>query len=282
MIEIKELSYQVRDRQILSQIEMHIKKQEFVGIIGPNGSGKSTLLKNIYKVLKPQEGSIFLMGEDLTAISNREMAEKLSVLIQEQESSFDFTVEEVVMMGRHARKKMLESEDKTDKKKSTRNLKKDRTPFHKQSEFSHPLRRRKTKSPDSPRIRPGHTLPDPGRAHKPPGHQIPARTNESGKSPKQNRNSRNPRPKHSRTLLHLHIRPKKRPNSSPRPAPGSPDRKNNPRSIRSTRNPIHRPNQPKTHPIPPPVDVKHLSANSLQSATPTAVPPPRESSFPPG
>ena len=252
MIEIKELSYQVRDRQILSQIEMHIKKQEFVGIIGPNGSGKSTLLKNIYKVLKPQEGSIFLMGEDLTAISNREMAEKLSVLIQEQESSFDFTVEE------------------------------DRPPFHKQSEFSHPLRRRKTKSPDSPRIRPGHTLPDPGRAHKPPGHQIPARTNESGKSPKQNHNSRNPRPKHSRTLLHLHIRPKKRPNSSPRPAPGSPDRKNNPRSIRSTRNPIHRPNQPKTHPIPPPVDVKHLSANSLQSATPTVVPPPRESSFPPG
>ena len=83
MIEIKELTYQVRDRQILSQIEMHIKKQEFVGIIGPNGSGKSTLLKNIYKVLKPQEGSIFLMGEDLTAISNREMAEKLSVLIQE-------------------------------------------------------------------------------------------------------------------------------------------------------------------------------------------------------
>ncbi|MDU7709362.1 MAG: ABC transporter ATP-binding protein [Clostridium sp.] len=124
MIEIKELTYQVRDRQILSQIEMHIKKQEFVGIIGPNGSGKSTLLKNIYKVLKPQEGSIFLMGEDLTAISNREMAEKLSVLIQEQESSFDFTVEEVVMMGRHARKKMLESEDKTDKKTVQEILKK--------------------------------------------------------------------------------------------------------------------------------------------------------------
>ena len=124
MIEIKELSYQVRDRQILSQIDMHIKKKEFVGIIGPNGSGKSTLLKNIYKVLKPQEGSIFLMEENLTAMSNREMAQKLSVLIQEQEASFDFTVEEVVMMGRHARKKMLESENNTDKKTVQEILKK--------------------------------------------------------------------------------------------------------------------------------------------------------------
>lgn len=124
MIEIKELSYQVRDRQILSQIDMHIKKKEFVGIIGPNGSGKSTLLKNIYKVLKPQEGSIFLMEENLTAMSNREMAQKLSVLIQEQEASFDFTVEEVVMMGRHARKKMLESEDNRDKKTVQEILKK--------------------------------------------------------------------------------------------------------------------------------------------------------------
>ena len=130
------------------------------------------------------------MEENLTAMSNREMAQKLSVLIQEQEASFDFTVEEVVMMGRHARKKMLESET-IRTKNSTRNLKKDRTLFHKQPEFSYPLRRRKTKSPDSPCIRPGHTLPNPGRAHKPPGHQIPARTNESGKSPKQNRNSRN-------------------------------------------------------------------------------------------
>ena len=124
MLEIRGLSYQVRDREILSQIEMHIKKKEFVGIIGPNGSGKSTLLKNIYKVLKPQQGEIFLMGDNLTSMSNREMAQKLSVLIQEQEASFDFTVEEVVMMGRHARKKMMESEDQNDKKQVEEILKK--------------------------------------------------------------------------------------------------------------------------------------------------------------
>ena len=260
MIEIKELSYQVRDRQILSQIDMHIKKKEFVGIIGPNGSGKSTLLKNIYKVLKPQEGSIFLMEENLTAMSNREMAQKLSVLIQEQEASFDFTVEEVVMMGRHARKKMLESEDNRDKKTVQEILKKIGLYSISSQSFL------TISGGEKQIVLIAHTLPNPGRAHKPPGHQIPARTNESGKSPKQNRNSRNTRPKHSILILQLFICLKKWPNCSPRSAPGSPDRKNNPRSVRRTCNFIHRPNRPKTHPIPPSIDVKHLSPSELSGS----------------
>ena len=84
-------------------------------IVGPNGSGKSTLLKNVYKVLKPQEGKIMFMNRDLLTMSNREMAQQLAVVIQEQEASFDFTVEEVVMMGRHAKKKMMESENEADR-----------------------------------------------------------------------------------------------------------------------------------------------------------------------
>lgn len=40
------------------------------------------------------------MGDDLLAMSNREMAQRLAVMVQEQEAAFDFTVEEVVMMGR--------------------------------------------------------------------------------------------------------------------------------------------------------------------------------------
>ena len=39
------------------------------------------------------------MGDDLLAMSNREMAQRLAVMVQEQEAAFDFTVEEVVMMG---------------------------------------------------------------------------------------------------------------------------------------------------------------------------------------
>ena len=100
MIETKQVRYRVRGREILRGIDFHVEEGEFVGLIGPNGSGKSTFLKNIYKVLHPQSGDISLMGGDLLAMSNREMAQRLAVMAQEQEAAFDFTVEEVVMMGR--------------------------------------------------------------------------------------------------------------------------------------------------------------------------------------
>ena len=115
MLQVENLSFKIKEKKILVQAGFQIHEGEFVGIIGPNGSGKSTLLKNVYKVLKPQEGKIMFMNRDLLTMSNREMAQQLAVVIQEQEASFDFTVEEVVMMGRHAKKKMMESENEADR-----------------------------------------------------------------------------------------------------------------------------------------------------------------------
>ena len=116
MLKTKQVVYGVRERQILQGIDFQVAEGEFIGIIGPNGSGKSTFLKNVYKVLKPQQGEIVLMGEDLLSMTNREMAQRMAVVVQERESSFDFTVEEVVMMGRQARKRLLEREDDGDRR----------------------------------------------------------------------------------------------------------------------------------------------------------------------
>lgn len=115
MLQVENLSFKIKEKKILVQAGFQVHEGEFVGIIGPNGSGKSTLLKNVYKVLKPQERKIMFMNRDLLTMSNREMAQQLAVVIQEQEASFDFTVEEVVMMGRHAKKKMMESENEADR-----------------------------------------------------------------------------------------------------------------------------------------------------------------------
>ncbi|MBQ8973561.1 MAG: ABC transporter ATP-binding protein [Clostridia bacterium] len=115
MLKASRVVYGVREKQILNGIDFYVNKGEFVGIIGPNGSGKSTFLKNVYKVLKPQSGEIALMGEDLLEMSNREMAQRMAVVVQERESSFDFTVEEVIMMGRQARKRLLERDDDEDR-----------------------------------------------------------------------------------------------------------------------------------------------------------------------
>ena len=115
MIEARQVRYGVRSREILRGVDFRVEEGEFVGLIGPNGSGKSTFLKNVYKVLRPQAGELTLMGDDLLAMSNREMAQRLAVMVQEQEAAFDFTVEEVVMMGRQARKRLLESDSREDR-----------------------------------------------------------------------------------------------------------------------------------------------------------------------
>ena len=115
MIEAKHVRYGIRSREILRGVDFRVEKGEFVGLIGPNGSGKSTFLKNVYKVLRPQAGELTLMGDDLLAMSNREMAQRLAVMVQEQEAAFDFTVEEVVMMGRQARKRLLETDSREDR-----------------------------------------------------------------------------------------------------------------------------------------------------------------------
>ncbi|WP_297597803.1 ABC transporter ATP-binding protein [uncultured Cetobacterium sp.] len=103
MIKIKNLNFDIDKRQILKNIELEIEKYKFIGIIGENGCGKSTLLKNIYRNFKPKNGTILLDDIDLNSYSVKGLAEKLSVLSQNQKITFDFTVKEIVEMGRYTK-----------------------------------------------------------------------------------------------------------------------------------------------------------------------------------
>lgn len=100
--------------QILKEVSIDIGAKEFVGVIGPNGSGKSTLLKCIYRVLKPDAGYIFLNEEELLHMSYRESAKKMAVVAQHNYYNFDFSVQEVVLMGRAPHKKALERDTARD------------------------------------------------------------------------------------------------------------------------------------------------------------------------
>ncbi len=57
----------------LSNIDLSIKKGEFVFIVGPSGAGKSTLVKLILKEENPTEGKICLNGMDITKVKNRKV-----------------------------------------------------------------------------------------------------------------------------------------------------------------------------------------------------------------
>ncbi|MGN0185244.1 MAG: ABC transporter ATP-binding protein [Aristaeellaceae bacterium] len=100
--------------QILNQIGIDVRSREFVGVIGPNGSGKSTFLKCIYRVLKPDGGDILLDDAPISAFSVRETAKRLAVLSQHNYYNFEFTVRDIVLMGRSPHKRMMERDTKAD------------------------------------------------------------------------------------------------------------------------------------------------------------------------
>lgn len=100
--------------RILKGISLETHTGEFVGIIGPNGSGKSTLLKCIYRVLKPDDGCIWLGDQELHEMKIRNSARKVAVVAQHNYYNFEFSVREVVMMGRAPHKKMLEKDGAKD------------------------------------------------------------------------------------------------------------------------------------------------------------------------
>lgn len=107
-----EVSYGAR--RILKEVSMEVGEREFVGIIGPNGSGKSTLLKCMYRVLKPQKGCIYLNGNEINSMSVRESAKNMAVVAQHNYYNFEFSVQEVVLMGRAPHKKALERDNARD------------------------------------------------------------------------------------------------------------------------------------------------------------------------
>ena len=85
------------------------------GIVGPNGSGKSTLLKLAAGLLRPKRGEIALNGRPLARLARREIARELGFLPQECPVLFDYSVEQVAAMGRHAHGGELELTDLRDR-----------------------------------------------------------------------------------------------------------------------------------------------------------------------
>lgn len=100
--------------EILRGIDFEANKGEFVGIIGPNGSGKSTLLRCLYRVLTPSEGAVFLDGKKLSSYRVKESAQKLAVVAQHNYYNFEFSVRDVVMMGRAPHKRALDRDTAED------------------------------------------------------------------------------------------------------------------------------------------------------------------------
>ncbi len=99
-VDIDGLRYETAGATLVRDVELHAESGSLVGLVGPNGSGKSSLLRCVYRAVRPTAGTVRLDGEDLSGLSPREGARRLAALPQEAGADFDFTVREVVAMGR--------------------------------------------------------------------------------------------------------------------------------------------------------------------------------------
>jgi iron complex transport system ATP-binding protein len=90
----------------LGPVSLRVDAGDCCGIVGPNGAGKSTLLRLMAGLLKPKTGRIELDSDALAALSSRERARKIAFLPQRVAIDADFTVREVVLMGRFPHRSM--------------------------------------------------------------------------------------------------------------------------------------------------------------------------------
>jgi iron complex transport system ATP-binding protein len=85
---------------ILHEVSLEVVPGEVLAIVGPNGAGKSTVLAALSGDIRARHGSVRIGDRLLSSMSHLERAQTRSVLTQDNQLSFPFTVRQVVEMGR--------------------------------------------------------------------------------------------------------------------------------------------------------------------------------------
>ena len=101
MLQAADLAFGYGGAPVVRGVSLEVPANGFVGIIGPNGSGKTTLLRLLAGTRKPQRGSVHLDGVPLASLRRSEIARRMAVVPQETQLAFDYSVLEVVLMGRY-------------------------------------------------------------------------------------------------------------------------------------------------------------------------------------
>ena len=113
-IRIENLHFRIGAKEILRGITADLPADRFVALLGPNGCGKSTLLKHLYRVHPIQEGSVVMDDTPIAQIPLRAAAQEIGVMGQFHAVDFDFSAEEIVLMGRAPYKESFEEDTAAD------------------------------------------------------------------------------------------------------------------------------------------------------------------------
>ena len=89
------------EHTVLKSVSLAIEQGGFLGILGPNGCGKTTFLRSLSKVLKPEDGVVYIDGKTVSSYDAKTFAKTVGCVSQETETGFEFSVRDIVLMGRH-------------------------------------------------------------------------------------------------------------------------------------------------------------------------------------
>ncbi|SET03695.1 phosphonate ABC transporter ATP-binding protein [Anaerobranca gottschalkii] len=104
MIKLEDVTVIYNNKTIgIKDINLEIKKGEFVGIIGSSGGGKSTLLKTVNLLVKPVKGKVYINGKEITDLdiaSLRKVRREMGFVFQDYNLVERASVLNNVLMGR--------------------------------------------------------------------------------------------------------------------------------------------------------------------------------------
>ena len=100
-LEMRGLDVRIGAVQVTRGLWQRMERGEFWALLGPNGSGKTTLLLTLAGIRSPDSGAVRLFGQTLGEWSRRRLARRLGMLQQNTQYTFDATVLETALVGRH-------------------------------------------------------------------------------------------------------------------------------------------------------------------------------------
>jgi iron complex transport system ATP-binding protein len=97
---VEEVRWSAGRTLIIDGVSLDVPDGAFVGVLGPNGSGKSSLLRLMAGLAAPTGGRVRIGPDDLSEVPGRERALRIALVAQETVSAIDYTLREVVLLGR--------------------------------------------------------------------------------------------------------------------------------------------------------------------------------------
>jgi iron complex transport system ATP-binding protein len=101
LIDAKNISFSYQNKEVLNNVDFQLYKGDVLSLVGQNGCGKTTLLKILLGIYK-SKGSVKLFSKEIKNYSHKELAKLISYVPQTHQIPFDYTVFDVVLMGRLA------------------------------------------------------------------------------------------------------------------------------------------------------------------------------------